>query len=60
MNLDNFDKKIENSTKELTSLVKELKMKYSNIYDKYTLYSSHKLHEIYFDNSDIFLDVIDN
>ena len=60
LDLDEFDKKIENSIKEFESLVSELKMKYSNISDRYTLYSMQKLHEIYFDNSDIFLDFIDN
>ena len=60
LDLDEFDKKIENSIKEFESFVTELKMKYSNINDRYTLYSKQKLHEIYFDNSDIFLDVIDN
>ena len=60
LNLDDLNKNIEVLLKDFSSIVKELKYKYSNINDKYTLFSSHKLHELYFDNSDLFLNIIDN
>ena len=60
LNLNDLNKNLEIAIKDFSSVVKELKCKYSNISDKHILYSSHKLHELYFDNSDIFLSIMDN
>ena len=60
LNLDDLNKNIEVLLKDFSSIVAELKYKYSNIKDKYILYSSDMLHELYFDNSDLFLNIIDN
>ena len=51
---------LEISIKDFTSSIKELKSKLSEKDEKYSLYSKHKLHKLYFGNSDVFLNIIDN
>ena len=48
------------SIKDFTATIKELKSKLSEKDEKYSLYSKHKLHKLFFDNSDVFLNIFDN
>ena len=59
-NLSDLNKNIENSIIDFTSLSKEIKSKISAINKKYPFYSTHKIHELYFDNRDIFLNIMDD
>ncbi len=60
LNLEDLNKNIENSIKYFSLSAKEIKTKLSNIANKYTLYSKHRIHEFYFDNKDIFLNIMDS
>ena len=58
--LNDLNKNVEYSIKNYISLIKDLRDEYANINNKYTLYSTHILHEYYFDKSDTFMEIMDN
>jgi len=51
---------LEVSINFFTSSIKELNSQLLEKDEKYSLYSKHKLHKLYFDNSDVFLNIMDN
>ena len=59
-NLYELNKNIENSILNFQSLAKEIKTRFTIIRNKYPFYSFSKIHEIYFDSYDIFLNIMDN